>query len=107
MDFGVRDLVVKEFILDKLWRHGIQEHEVWEVHWGAPVFKRQVPHDEIRADGTLRRPPERLLMIGRSRSRRLLTIVLELPDANGVSEVVTGFDAKGNEPGWYRQRGGV
>ena len=46
-------------------------------------------------------------MIGRSRSRRLLTIVLELPDANGVSEVVTGFDAKGNEPGWYRQRGGV
>lgn len=107
MDFGVRDLAIKEVIVDKLWRHHVEEREVWEVLWESPVFKYQEPQDEIREDGTLRQRNARLLMIGRTRSRRIITIVLELPDAFGVSEVVTGFDSKGNELAWYRQGGGV
>ena len=44
-------------------------------------------------------------MIGRTRAGRLLTIVLEFPDANGICAIVTAFDSKGNELGWYRQSG--
>lgn len=107
MDFGVRDLAFNESVIDKLWRHSVQEFEAWEVLWEDPVFKRQDAQEEIRDDGSLRKTNARLLMIGRTHSGRLLTIVLELPDADGISEVVTGFNSKGNELGWYRQRGGV
>lgn len=107
MDFGVADLRVSENVSDKLWDHGVEDHEAWEVLWGQPVFRRQEPRDEIRDDGSLRRSPARLLMIGRTRAGRLLTIVLEFLDANGICAVVTAFDSKGNELGWYRQSGGA
>ena len=106
MDFGVRELEIGDAALDKLWGHSVREHEVWQIFYEHPVLMWQEPSEEERDDGSWRIRPRRILMIGRTRSRRLLTIVLELPDEEGVAEVVTGFDAKGNEPAWYRQRGG-
>ena len=41
MDFGVVDLSVSENVSDKLWDHGVEDREAWEVLWGQPVFRRQ------------------------------------------------------------------
>lgn len=106
MDFGVRLLAFTPTTSAKLWRRGLSENDAEAVLVHGPVFVPQKAQLEERPGGGLRERPRRLLMIGRNRSGRLLTFVLELPDEDGTSIVVTGFESKGNELTWYRQRGG-
>ena len=78
--------------LDELWGNRIEEDDVLEVSWDDPAFFR----DKVEG---------RDLMIGRTNGGRLLTIVIEPTDVDGVWDVVTGWDAdKGEKTEWRKAR---
>lgn len=105
MAYRVRGLVWNDVSEDKLAAHGLSIVRAQEVLWGRPRFKTQEEGREIDEFG-VRPRPKRLRMIGPDGSGRLLTIILELPDADGDAHVVTGWPAKPSERTRYRQLGG-
>lgn len=80
------------FAIDELWRHGLVEEDVLEVSWDDPAFLR----DTVEG---------RELMIGRTLGGRLLTVVIEPTEIDGVWDVVTGWDSdKGEKTAWRKAR---
>lgn len=105
MAYRVRDLVWNDVSEDKLAAHGLSIARAQEVLWGRPRFKTQEEGQEVDEFG-VRPRPKRLRMIGRDGSGRLLTVILELPNAEGDAHVVTGWPVKPSERTEYRQMGG-
>ena len=98
-------LVWNEEAEDKLARRGLRVEDAYNVLDGHPRFFRQKARTE-RSGETLRERPERLRMVGPDGSGRLLTFILEYPDPQGASHVVTGWHADRDELARYRQAGG-
>ena len=105
MAYRVRGLIWNDVSEDELANHGLSIRLAQEVLWGRPRFKEQKERDELDEFG-VRPRPRRLRMIGPDGSGRLLTIILELPDADGDAHVVTGWPVKPSERTQYRQLGG-
>ena len=106
MDYGVRGLRFNAISEDELAAHGLSPADVDAVFERQPRFARQRASIEDSAEGGTRRRPGRLRMIGPNNSGRVLAFVLEYPDANGISHVVTGWRADDDELAKYRQLGG-
>jgi hypothetical protein len=88
----VTDLFISRSASDKLWSHGIRPEQTDQVLDGAPKFFRQ--------------PNGRLRMIGRDFGGRLITLIIEYPDEDGVSDVVTGWPSDRDEDTRYHRPGG-
>lgn len=104
---GVRYLDASEAVQEKLARHGVAFRDAVEVLHEAPKFARQRERREMQPDGSVRRRPQRVVMIGPNRSGKMLRFTLEWPDADGVSDVVTGWDAGPADVASYNQPGGL
>ena len=105
MAYRVRSLVWNDVSEDELANHGLLVEHAQDVLWGRPRFKTQKRRDELDEFGVHPRP-KRLRMIGPDGSGRLLTIILEMPDAEGRAHIVTGWPVKPSERTEYRQLGG-
>ncbi len=86
------ELSANETTEEELHRHGLTLEHAYQVLEEHPAFWPQKPTDEVLPDGSIRRRPERIQMIGPDRSGRLLTIIIE-PPVDGASHVITGWDA--------------
>ena len=95
-----------EAVQDKLWAHGLRPEQAREVLYGAPKLFRQKSAWEVRDDGSLRERPPRILLVGPDRTNQLLSFILEYPDEDGYSHIVTGWPADDDEAAKYRQPGG-
>lgn len=100
----IYDLATNEVTEDELRRHGLFLEHAYQVFEERPLFLRQKARDEIAADGSIRRRPERVQMIGPDRTGRLLTIIIERP-VEGVAHVVTGWLADKDQRDHYRKSG--
>ncbi len=76
--------------IEELAEHGLIIHDALDVSNGVHKLFRQKASTRTLPDGqTVRRRPRRI-MIGPDLGNRLLTFVLEYPDRDGRSHVVTG-----------------
>ena len=91
---------------EELAAHGLDFFDALDVYDGPAKFFPQAAQLLSDAGGRLREQPARLRMVGPNASGRLLTIVLELPSAEGVSHVVTGYPASSGQRTRYHQPGG-
>ena len=90
---------------DHLWDHGISMLDAEDVWFGpAKYFPQDASEQET--NGWIDQRPDRVMMVGPSASGRLLTIILELPDVNGFSHVVTGWVSTRDQQSRYHQPGG-
>lgn len=101
------DLEASDYVFHKLLRKGLSLDRAVEVLNGAPKFAAQAEVNAPDDFGNDRIQPERLIMIGPDRSGRMLTFVLELPDEDRVSEVVTGWASDDADKSSYDQGGGL
>ena len=69
-------------------------------------MENQKARDEIAESGELRRRPARIQMVGPDRFGRLLTIILEHPDDDGIAHIVTGWVANKGQQTRYRNAKG-
>lgn len=85
----IDEMRISPQVQEKLAVRGISPDDVLEVLWGSPAFFR----DKVRG---------RQLMIGPTDgSRRLLTVVIEPRDIEGIWDVVTGWvSGKGEATRW-------
>ena len=95
-----------DYTSDHLARHGLSVSQALEVVRGSAVLIDQRGKHEERHDGTIRWRRARQKLIGPDRSGRLLTFVIEYPDQDGASKIVTGWEANDQERAQYRQRRG-
>lgn len=102
---SVTYLVWNDETEDKLAGRGLRVEDAYGVLDGRLRFFRQRARLEGSSTG-LRERPARLRMIGPDRSGRMLTFILEQPDAAGASHIVTGWLADRDELARYRQAGG-
>lgn len=86
-------------------QHQLTIDDAYQVFEERPFFRRQPPTDERSPDGSPRRRPPRVQMIGPDRAGRLLTIILEYP-VDGVAHVVTGWEASKEQRDRYRRAKG-
>ena len=101
------DLDASDYVFHKLLRKGLSFDRAVEVLNGKPKFATQAEANVPDEFGNDRIQPERLIMIGPDRGGRMLTFVLELPDADRVSQVVTGWESDDAEQSSYDQGGGL
>ena len=91
---------------DELSEHRLTFDDAEDVWNGAAKYFPQPTRHGIDAGGRSFTQPERLKMVGPDRTGRLLTFILELPDDDGWSHVVTGWRADRDEQTRYHQPGG-
>ena len=95
-----------EISADELAAHGLTIEDALDVARYAPELMRQKRKPVIRSDGSLYEQPARLKLIGPDAGGRLLTFIIEYPDVNQSSRIVTGWLADDEERAKYRQRRG-
>ena len=100
-DFSWNDTTIEE-----LAGHGLVIDDALDVARGAYKLFHQKGNTTIRRDGRITSRPDRRLMIGPDRGNRLLTFILEYPDLDGRSHVVTGWQSDAEETAMYRHPGG-
>ena len=81
--------------------HKISVDDALAVFANDPVFFEQAPAPEFTSAGFFRIRPRRLQMIGHDDQGRLLLFILELPDEEGESLIVSGWEADGDEHAVY------
>lgn len=91
---------------DELWRHGLLFDDADDVWLGPAKYFTQPARQRADVPRSSSTQPERMKMIGPSRGGRLLTFILDMPDAFGFSHVVTGWTADAEEQAQYHQPGG-
>ena len=106
MDIPLWGLISNEASDDELWRHGLRFQDADDVWAGPAKYFNQAERLRADEDNWLHRQPRRLKMIGPNASGRLLTLILELPNADGYSHVVTGWPSSAGDRSRYNQRGG-
>ena len=91
---------------DHLWRHGLDSAHAVEVWYGPAKYFSQ--DEQVRLDefGRPWRQPARTVMIGPDFGGRLLTFILAAPNERGISRVITGWIADGEDRSRYNQPGG-
>ncbi len=92
--------------VDKLWEHGVTLDDAFDVEEIAPEVFRQKARLILRSDGTLHQQPARLRMIGPNRGERMITLIIEYPDMENLSTIVTGYWSSKSDQNDYRQRRG-
>lgn len=100
------DLDWNEAIRDKLWDHGLTPEQARDVLFRAPKLFAQKATTIIRSDGSIKEQPARIIMVGPDRAGQLLTFILEYPDGDGYSHIVTGWPADSDEFAKYGHPGG-
>lgn len=93
MDALPIDLSWNRATMAELAAHELTVDDAYSVFQNQPEFYAQRPSPEIGRQGSYRHRPERLMMIGPTRSGRMLSFILELPDADRLCHVVTGWDS--------------
>ena len=83
--------------------HDLTVADALDVFEGDAQFFAQSPAAEISPRGIFQVRLQRLRMVGPTATGRLLTFILELPDEDGVSSLVTGWPADKAEVAKYRQ----
>ena len=68
------------------------EHAI-EVFEHDPEFFSQPPLGEISSRGRFQVRPQRVRMVGPTGTGRMLTFILEMPDGDLASHVVTGWES--------------
>ena len=101
----IHELDFNEETEAELHRHRLTIDDAYQVLEQRPFFRAQPPADERSPDGSLRRRPPRVQMIGPDRTGRLLTIILERP-VDGAAHVVTGWAADKEQRDRYRKAKG-
>ncbi len=91
------DLSWNDATVAELAAHQLTIRDAAGVFFNEPEFYAQDPSAEIDRRGVYRYRPERLMMIGPTRSGRMLSFILELPDAQQRCHVVTGWDSTPEE----------
>ena len=91
---------------EHLWSHGLEMTDAEEVWAGPAKYFPQPAQSKVDEYGREHQQPERMMMVGPDRNRRLLTFILELPDRNRTCHVVTGWPSKRGERTRYHQPGG-
>ena len=94
-------------MIDKLLSKGLSLDRAVEVLNGAPKFDTQPETNVPDESGRDRIQPERLIMVGPDRGGRMLTFVLEHPEPDRVSQVVTGWISDAADISGYAQGGGT
>lgn len=92
----VLDLDFTEATVDKLYDHGLSESAPDEVLSDEPRF---LPIGRQADPGR----SERLRMIGRNNAGEMLSIIIEAPDGEGRSLVITGYPSGRRDRERYRQ----
>ena len=107
MATSIRTLVWNEASIEELARHGLRPEDA-EAALESGIAKRfrQAARMRRHLRQSTARQPERIKMIGPDRSGRLLTIILELPDDNGLARIVTGWQASAGERSRDHRPGG-
>ena len=77
----------------KLGQHGVEMDEPARVLRGDPLIRPQAGGYVLDDAGQWKWRPRRLKMIGPAGQGRFLTVILELPDDESRSIVVTGYPA--------------
>lgn len=93
-----RNLAISEHAEDCMWERDVIAADLFAILHGRPLIRWDIEKADPRAAAG----PHRLRMTGISLQRRLLTVILELPDENGQSVVVTVFDADSADERRYR-----
>ena len=96
-----------EHVIDKLLSKGLSLDRAVEVLNGAPNFDTQPETNVPDESGRDRIQSERLIMVGPDRGSRMLTFVLEHPDPDRVSQVVTGWISDSADISGDAQGGGM
>lgn len=87
----------------KLAAHELTVGDAFDVLHEEPQFYAQGAKPEISDSGFYRTRPARLRMVGPTRSDLMLTFILELPDRDGASHIVTGWESSAKEIETYGQ----
>ena len=106
MPIRIRALDYNEATEDELAAHGLDLDDALDVYEGPAKYFPQDAKDRLDDDARLVQQPERLLMVGPDASGRLLTFVLELPDADRICHVVTGYPSAQQDRTRCHQPGG-
>ncbi len=78
-----------------------------EVRQIDPVMAAQSAKSYFGPDGVFYEQPERLKIIGPDRTGRIFTIIIEYPDQDDRSTIVTGFESSRRDELLHRRhRGG-
>lgn len=99
-------LLDNDVTTEELWVHGLTIDDADDVWEGPAKYFTQFARSDVDSDETPFKQPERLKMVGPDLTGRLLTFILELPDRNGRSHVVTGWTADQDERTRYHRPGG-
>ena len=93
----IADLVFKHRAREKLWGHGLRPRHVKAVLRNIPLFVWQDEREVPAEPGWLRIQPRRIKMVGPDDSGRLLTAILEPPDHEGATVVVTAYPSSAGD----------
>ena len=85
MPIRIRGLDYNDATEKELAAHGLDPDDALDVYDGPAKYFPQDAKDRLDDGERLYRQPDRILMIGPDASGRLLTFVLELPDADRIS----------------------
>jgi len=97
-----RSLRVSDDSRRKLAERGIEFEDAEFAIEHGPVLNWQPSRERLPEEGSGTRPG-RWVMIGRGIERDIVTFVLEAPDIDGESEVVTGWAVTTDEEELYNQ----
>lgn len=104
---SILQLTWNEESVEELARHGLDTGQAEDVLLSgqAKRFRQPArPRHSGPSHGTSQ--PERIKMIGPDNTGRLLTIILEMPDADDRAHIVTGWTASRGERSRYHKPGG-
>ena len=100
-DYVVRKLVFTRAVRAKLRARQLRPRHISAVFRIAPYFVQQEERQVPAEPGWLRLQPPRIKMIGPDDSGRLLTVILDEPDADGYAVVVTAYPSGGGDRAEY------
>ena len=106
MNPRIYELSSNEVTEEKLAWHGLSVDDAFEVFEDNPRYFHQKGQSVVLRQGRIQSRPDRIRMIGFSRSGALCRIILEYPDDEQVAEIVTGFSATADDATRYRRAGG-
>ena len=98
-----RTLRISDESRRKLTERGIEFEDAEFAFKHRPILNWQLSQERPLEEGPGARPG-RWVMVGRGLEKDIVTFVLEAPDTDGESEVVTGWVATNDEVEMYNQQ---
>ena len=106
MRLRILELESNDTTEQKLASHGLSLDDAFDVFEDTPRFFPQKRRAKEMRQGRIRYRPARIKMIGFNRAGDLCRIIIEYPDNELVSEVVTGYWATSDDWDKYEKAGG-